>query len=266
MTSQTFIQVYISSGAKNGFYTLRCMRAGNGHTRDYYIRTLSTDSDKAERKARAYFDRVYGAYTGPDQVSFMGYADFELDPHGTHVAPWLREQRLLLDAGRWPFGKHKGDLIADGDDGYIRWWAKQPVDGGTSEAGEAVIAQCVAIADERGLFADEEARKAQWAAEAAASNHVGAIGDRREWTLTVLFTKVIDTPNSMFSDCTQLVKLVDADGNRFTYWGWSVEADKGDTVTMRATIKAHDDYNGEKSTILARPAKVAVTSNEKVDA
>ena len=89
-------QIYISSGLKNGFYTLRLNTSGNGFETDIYLRNLSTDPYKAKAKAKAYFDRVYGDRCL--DVSFVGYADFDLSPWGS-MEPWERAQMADVEKG-----------------------------------------------------------------------------------------------------------------------------------------------------------------------
>ena len=90
-------QIYISSGLKNGFYTLRLNTSGNGFETDIYLRNLSTDPYKAKAKAKAYFERVYGWQPQADVV-FLGYADFDLTPWGS-MEPWERAQMADVEKG-----------------------------------------------------------------------------------------------------------------------------------------------------------------------
>ena len=82
MTNATVVTTtyFISSGRKNAMYTLRVERRGGGYTSDNYICNLSTDPEKAEAKAREYFDRVSARLTETDtfKMVFQGFADFDL--------------------------------------------------------------------------------------------------------------------------------------------------------------------------------------------
>ena len=49
----------------------------------------------------------------------------------------------------------------------------------------------------------------------------------------------------------------DAEGNVFTYWGNSfLDVEVDTTITVKATIKAHREYQGTKQTVINRPKLV----------
>lgn len=100
--------------------------------------------------------------------------------------------------------------------------------------------------------ADQAAREAERAAEMAArpNAYQGTVGKREEWSGTVrdLFgfdgaygwttVVVVDTP-------TGALKWFSSRG---------VDAKKGDAVRVRATVKKHEERNGERFTIITRAA------------
>ena len=89
------------------------------------------------------------------------------------------------------------------------------------------------------------------AAERGNSQHVGAVGERRDFTLTVKAVPSFDTAYG-----TMYVHICRDDaGNVVIYKGKEI-AEKGQTITLKATIKAHGERGGEKQTIIARPANV----------
>ena len=51
--------------------------------------------------------------------------------------------------------------------------------------------------------------------------------------------------------------LVDAQGNVFVYWGNKL-GNKGDVISLKATIKSHDVYKGVKQTIINRPKVIEI--------
>lgn len=94
----------------------------------------------------------------------------------------------------------------------------------------------------------QKARKAQ----AADSNFVGEIKQRLVFTLTCL--NVI--PHEGMYGTSYITKLVDADGNLFTWFG-SYPLEQGKTYTGKWTIKKHDDNEQYgKQTIINRPANL----------
>ena len=97
------------------------------------------------------------------------------------------------------------------------------------------------------------AKRAEWAATraaaAAASRHIGAIGERI--TITLTCDHVIEFDGMYGTTYINLMR--DADGNRIVYKGTKCLTDKGSSVTVKATIKDHGERDGERQTIIARP-------------
>ena len=58
---------------------------------------------------------------------------------------------------------------------------------------------------------------------------------------------------------TYLTVISDKDGNTIKYKGKYL-ADKGFGVKMIATIKSHEEYKGEKQTIVNRPRKIEIVT------
>ena len=92
------------------------------------------------------------------------------------------------------------------------------------------------------------------AAKATPSTHFGAVGDKG-----VLFTGTIEGVRYIQGDygTTVLYSLRNADTGQIAKWFASREAlgddtQVGTTVTLKATIKAHEEYNGTLSTVLTR--------------
>ena len=97
------------------------------------------------------------------------------------------------------------------------------------------------------------AKRAEWAATraaaAAASRHIGTIGERI--TITLTCDHVIEFDGMYGTTYINLMR--DADGNRIVYKGTKCLTDKGSSVTVKATIKDHGERDGERQTIIARP-------------
>ena len=92
---------------------------------------------------------------------------------------------------------------------------------------------------------------AQRAAENASSNYVGTVGERLTLALTCRWVRTFET---QFGDMT-VHGLADQAGNIVIYKGRCI-ASKGDALTLTATVKAHEERDGAKQTIINRP-KVA---------
>ena len=88
-------------------------------------------------------------------------------------------------------------------------------------------------------------------AEAAArSSHIGAIKERRDFELTIK----LRTGFAGDFGYVHIFVLEDSAGNVVVYKGSVVLGERGDTVKVKATIKAHGERDGIAQTIITRPA------------
>lgn len=104
---------------------------------------------------------------------------------------------------------------------------------------------------ERDKLAREAAR-----AEESTSRHVGEVGSREVFTLT------LDKHMSFegFYGVTHLYLFSDADGNKFKWKASRGQGfDEGKTYSGKATVKAHDDYKGIAQTVITRASLKEVT-------
>ena len=82
------------------------------------------------------------------------------------------------------------------------------------------------------------------------SQFVGQVKDRGTFDLTLTFRKDFETDFGV----SFLNTLKDAQGNVFTYWGNSfLDVELDSTITVKATIKDHREYDGTKQTVINRP-------------
>jgi DNA-binding beta-propeller fold protein YncE len=82
------------------------------------------------------------------------------------------------------------------------------------------------------------------------SEFVGQVKDRGTFDLTLTFRKGFETDFGV----SFLNTLKDAQGNVFTYWGNSLnDVEENSTITVKATIKDHREYDGTKQTVINRP-------------
>ena len=83
----------------------------------------------------------------------------------------------------------------------------------------------------------------------ANSQHLGAVGDKVTLTITVERVIVLETQFG-----TNYITIArDEQGNAVTYKGRINIGDKGDTNTIKASVKEHTVYNGIKQTAIQRP-------------
>ena len=88
----------------------------------------------------------------------------------------------------------------------------------------------------------------------ANSQHIGVVGDKVTLTITVERIVVLE---SQFG--TNFITLArDESGNTIFYKGRTDIGSKGDTTTIKASIKEHTEYNGVKQTVIQRPKLMEV--------
>jgi len=108
------------------------------------------------------------------------------------------------------------------------------------------------------------ARKAEWAEKQAALNvtrqYLGEVGKKITVTVAVCKTIVIEGLQFDGRHGFNFIHILeDADKNVLIYKGHGAAfdgVDKGDTITITATVKSHTERDGVKQTIIQRPKKV----------
>lgn len=98
----------------------------------------------------------------------------------------------------------------------------------------------------------------------ADSVHFGKVKERLDIDGTVTFTKAFENDWGV----TVLVKILTADGNVVVWWCSNPNnaPEIGEHVTGKATVKAHDTYEGIAQTVITRAkfAKAAPTAEEQI--
>lgn len=98
-------------------------------------------------------------------------------------------------------------------------------------------------------------RKKVEAKKVAASAYAGTINEKI--TVTGTATRVLATDSSWgYHESTSMLLIVE-DGSTilkmFTKAAWAYDINQGDTITVTATVKDHEEYNGAKQTVVNRP-------------
>ena len=93
------------------------------------------------------------------------------------------------------------------------------------------------------------AREAAKAEKAATAKHIGTVGERRDFDLTIKFMASFETQFGL----TVVHVMEDADANVVVYKGSKQIGDKGAQIKIKATIKDHDYRDGVAQTIISRP-------------
>ena len=157
----------------------------------------------------------------------------------------LRKKMYDGDFGQFLL-KLSQTLIGGSKHEEAQWWGK------LSPKQTDVVRKALARAKDRHAKHDE--RKAEWAAQSAKRKYVGEVGDKK-FHVKGKVSFVLEFHGQW--GMTYLTIIRDADDNTIKYMGKFV-AEKGDEVSMIATIKAHEEYKGEKQTIVNRPRNIEV--------
>ncbi|ATS92117.2 hypothetical protein HMSP1_72 [Sinorhizobium phage HMSP1-Susan] len=99
------------------------------------------------------------------------------------------------------------------------------------------------------IMREEKTRLAEIRQRDAGSEHIGTVGKREIFTVTITGIAALE---SFYGD-SFLHFMKDAAGNVVIYKGTKKLAEKGATVTIKATVKAHGERDGIKQTTLQRP-------------
>lgn len=101
---------------------------------------------------------------------------------------------------------------------------------------------------------ERQRREEELAAKRAVSQHLGVVGERLTLTLTVrrvsTYEKRSFHGNSTYT--AHVVSMVDAAGNVVVWFADYHKQEVGAVLTLRGTVKAHDEYKGERQTVLQR--------------
>lgn len=251
---------YISTGEKAGFYTLWISEyVGRGSYRDLYIKNLTVDKDQVQEKAR-------------EALKAINAEDFEIHDDDFHLneikrrtdaqilADIMAEIETLYETGTMPFGKYKDTLIANIPLDYRTWFVES-----INEDSNLLSAKIAELMDREGDVSEELERRRKEREKIeikkAASEYVGEIGTRQDFELKCNFI----TSFVGYYGTNWLFIFEDKDENTFKYLGSScLEVEQGQTCVLTGTIKAHDEYKGEKQTVINRPKLKEVLIEEVV--
>lgn len=261
--SQTF---YISSGAKNAMYTLRYRRIGDGmpFEVDNYVCNLSTDAEKAERKAREYFDvwkdRV--GETSHFKINFAGYADFDLYERRSTFSVYQTDMLERLENGIMPIGKHQGKNISDLPASTVLWYADQANNKASGDSSydknkanffNAVCAIMLGYALEFGYIEKREQRRKEIEERGARSKFIGSEKERLDFNGTLVVCKEVSTIQIAYNKWSiKYINIIECGDDVVVYFGNPL-GDVGSEISFKATVKEHNERNGVKQTVVQRP-------------
>jgi len=253
-------QFFISKGRGNGMFTLRERGHYNystGEERSLYVCTLGRDPQRAFDKATAYVKdqgldpktELCGDVAGMKASGLTEWG--ECDP--------ARQDKIrLVREGRMPYGKYYGEPISNVPVSYL---ADFILAHNLDEERKDIVLEAIRIYVLNNSYcrfgfrqyvdkckAEIAARDAELQARRDASKHVGEVGDRILVEGTLTFVRGFDG----FYGTIYVNVITDASGNVFVYRG-NLLGDKGDVISLKATVKEHGEYNDVNQTVINRP-------------
>lgn len=112
---------------------------------------------------------------------------------------------------------------------------------------------------------DAQIRKTVEAKKKAESSYAGTINEKI--TVTGTATRVRATASSWgYHESTSMLLIIE-DGTTilktFTKAAWAYDINEGDAMTVTATVKGHEEYNGSKQTVVKRPKLIDLKKAEE---
>ena len=246
---------YIDSGKLNAMYTLRRRTTGGSCFIDAYICNLSTNPEKAEAKAREYFDRVADRIQQTETFKqvFAGYADFELGQRRGKLSIVDTARIETIESGRFPFGKHTGKTFADVPASYVLYFADMASKADNNAVTEALSAACLGFALDQGYIAARDIKRAEKRAQELKSAWIGEVGKRQIFDGVIVFSYA---KNDSFGCFMYHITKIRQGDDLIVYMGKHL-GEVGDVIKFKATVKKHDTYQDVKTTLVNRPALLA---------
>lgn len=231
---------YISSGKGNAMRILRrAIRLTKGCFNDTYVCNLAKDHGEAIEKARLVI--------GDEADLVVDY--FESNNWRDEITTWMHHNIDKIELGVMPFGRYENEEIESVSESYIRWWIKQEVQ---NPIGQMIVQKFTDLANEKGLFDKWEAEDKVKRENFSKLNYICEVGQRMEF---LLYCKNANDIGVCFVNTFN-----DLYGNIFVYTGPSAW-EEGKYYKVKATIKAHEERNGEKVNRINRPKIIQVGKN-----
>lgn len=266
---------YVSTGAMHAMFTLRMTRRVDGGDADVnrfvpdnYVCNLAAageeNYERARDKAIAYCDamRERIGERADFFVEFGGIWD-EATAHRRGKLS-VRQTQFIeeIEAGRLPFGKHRGLNIADAPASYLLFFADKAGNDANDVVMAALTAACQGAALEMGYIAKREQDRTERAEADAKSDYIGEVDERREFEGEIItsFFKPYE-PCSAHEVSTAMgffINKVRVGDDIVAYVGARKLGERGERVRFTARITAHDTYNGVRSTKVNRPTKIEI--------
>lgn len=217
-------------------YGARDRRVHIGDLLAYAAQSVLTDGWVSKGKAESMFKTA----TADAALTMMGKAKTNVN-----AVPSMAAIKLAYDALEWAPSWIERELKRPQSSDYV--WNMSVVLA-SEYAAPRSIGLVVSVL---GAYQREMAQNVERTAKAAASpsQHIGAVGEKGH-VFKDLTCQAIRYMDGQFVSI--LHTFTDPDGNVVKWFASNEIADKGETVTIKATIKGHGEWNGVKETTITR--------------
>lgn len=253
---------YISSGEKTKMYTLRenYLERHQGYIieRDFYVRNLSTDPDKALQVAR---DLGYEVDSKPDftlEEIRRNKSEAEAKRYEEYRIAEQRERELrenqqidMIKAGLFPFGKYRSLGFEQAPESYIQYWLKTDIEETNTVARSLVnalefnfpwILERIERSSGNGEYFGEIKQRYQ----NLKGEIVGVAGFENFYGWQNVYNILLETGELAVYMGSAFIAYYDDERND------DVFGKVGDIITFAGTVKDHNEYKEVKQTKLAR--------------
>lgn len=246
------IVLYISTGPKQVYYTLhKLFILDSKLIADDYVQNLCMEEDEAIAKAQAFAKRLSDA--GVDCIFHGGIASGET--YGKLGSNLKLEDHLKVEKikqGLMPFGKYVDQPIKDLPQDYI-YWIISKFQTSTNPVESTLAFATLAIAIDNGYTKDGEdilSCLTEYNKQISKSEYIGVQGQRLDIECTII------NASAHFDDLykQEVYRFLLKQGeNLISYNGTKNLGNKGDQVSITATIKKTYESKGVKYTQITRP-------------
>ena len=264
--------------------------SGGDRLKDYHVETYGQDLDVAKEKAKqtlGYVPEVRATEVGKitQQLTYQHMPNGQYQGRHFKEVPinyltwWMENykdaasyQKIIADIkvylqekikdaianyDKITFGKYKDTPMDKVPTDYLAWLWKGGNDAVVRGAAELELEKRGEIINGKSKAEiDQEERKKKEAERRTTAGWIGSIGDKVE--LEVQYINDVSYASNWGT--VYITRFFDRNGNTIIYkgkpfqYGSSIGGfDKGDWILISATISAHNEYNGEKQTIIQRP-------------
>lgn len=151
-------------------------------------------------------------------------------------------QLSIIAEGRYPFGQHTGKNFNEAPISYINWLvnAEFEITSVSAKLAEAVRISCADL-----ILPIPDKTKT-----------TGVIGKRQDFEAIVVRKAGYSRPafNRYHDEWVNIITLVTNDGVCLVTKGTSFDADVGQRISFKATVKQYDEFRGQAQTLIQRVA------------